>query len=68
MVTEITRRLEHEEFHNEDIPDSDSDEFEHVENRDGSHDYSHAKSQDYIEYLAVPKGGNLSSGVKVNYW
>jgi ABC-type Zn2+ transport system substrate-binding protein/surface adhesin len=63
LVTEITRRHEHEEFHNEDIPSSDSDEFDHIENRDGSHDYSHAKSQNYIDYLAVPRSGG--KGVKV---
>ncbi|CAG7837725.1 unnamed protein product [Allacma fusca] len=65
VVTEITRRHEHEEFHNEDIPDSDSDEFEHIENREGNHDYSHAKNEDLIEYVAVPRGGNPSQGVKV---
>ena len=66
VVTEITRRHEHEEFHNEDIPDSDSDEFEHIENREGIQDYSHAKNEDLIEYVAVPKGGKPSQGVKVN--
>lgn len=65
MVTEITRRHEHEVFHNEDIPDSDSDEFEHIENREGAHDYSHGKSENFIEYVAVPKGGSPSQGVKV---
>jgi len=63
VVTEITRRHEHEEFHNEDIPDSDSDEYEHIENREGNQDYSHGKSENFIEYVAVPKGGNY--GVKV---
>lgn len=65
VVTEITRRHEHEVFHNEDIPDSDSDEFEHIENREGAHDYSHGKSENFIEYVAVPKGGSPSQGVKV---
>ncbi|CAL8115388.1 unnamed protein product [Orchesella dallaii] len=64
VVTEITRRHEHEVFHNEDIPDSDSDEFEQIENREGAHDYSHGKSENFIEYLAVPKGGSPSQGVK----
>ena len=65
-MTEITKRHEHEVFHNEDIPDSDSDEFEHIENREGSHDYSHAKNENFIEYLNVPRGSPLSTGVKVN--
>lgn len=65
MVTEITRRHEHEEFHNDDIPDSDSDEFERVEHQEGDRNYSHAKSENFIDYVAVPKGRKLSEGVKV---
>jgi len=65
LVTEITRRHEHEEFHNEDIPDSDSDEFEHLENREGSHDYNNTKQENFIEYFASPRGGNYPHGVKV---
>lgn len=66
LVTEITKRHEHEDFHNEDIPDSDSDEFEHIEDQEGTRDYSHAKNENYIEYMSVPKGAPLSHGVKVN--
>ncbi|XP_021961036.1 uncharacterized protein LOC110856791 isoform X3 [Folsomia candida] len=64
IVTEITRRHEHEEFHNDDIPDSDSDEFERIEHQEGEQDYSHAKSENFIDYVSVPKGRNFSEGVK----
>ncbi|XP_021961035.1 uncharacterized protein LOC110856791 isoform X2 [Folsomia candida] len=65
IVTEITRRHEHEEFHNDDIPDSDSDEFERIEHQEGEQDYSHAKSENFIDYVSVPKGRNFSEGVKI---
>jgi hypothetical protein len=53
-----------EEFKNDQSPD-DEDFSDKEDTKKSSHNFTHTKDENLVEYVAVPKGGTLSQGKKI---
>lgn len=68
VTTETLKTVQHEEYDNEQEPDDrpdDGGKSDDEEVNESSNKMLHTKDENFVEYVAVPKGGTLSQGVKV---
>lgn len=69
ITTETTRHQHHEEVDDEELPDeegvaSDTSSL-HETTKETNNNFTTVKDDDQVEYIAVPRGGKLSNGIKL---